>query len=952
MTDLPVGSAPRFPPATDELRRAETEAAMMKRLGVLDEERLGYLLALAQDAMVRFQDPAAQAQIADIHDEQAASGLIAAARMVHDLAVCQSTDLAPDVRHRLTLLSACAYAMYGNFPSAAATLTAIELTRPLSSIEAAAIAIAAPSRDAITPPDPGPARNFVLAIRQYLRSGRQADSDAALQGIGPFVLSAATVWEGVLARCCRTIFAQQIVLATSKLLRANWGSVFHGYVQNLLSEGRYTLLPPQTSLIWSQGLLESGTNALVTLPTSTGKTLLAELAIARSLEDVGSVSVFVAPYIALGRQVFDSLRTRAPDNIEVRGHFGTFNSAFRSIPANKRTILVVTPERFDGILRADSMLLERLRAVVFDEAHGLENGTRGLRLEGLITRLKLQQLRYPKIRLILLSAVLNNGEDVRRWLDPDAVHYDHSWRPTARRIAFWHKGGCLSWRYGNDPLRPSNKRALDEMGSFSLPWAASQTPAESPRAVEGQRLGALRNVAVLALHLHDRDPSPILIACATRASTRGVAKAIASRVSIRPTLPVTVANLLTLIEASHPHLRPLADMLRHGVAYHNASLPSEVKYGLEEAIKARELDFVSATTTLAEGVDMPFRHTIVFEWLVGVKDKQAPMSPLMFRNIAGRCGRAGQFVEGDTIVYDNVLGKLTYTAEEVRGRALASLLSDPPPLVSAANDNVDQATQDKIEAALSAQLIASIPENPTVDPLDQVFANTMYAAIRGTPPSAMMALIRAELLDDRAGEPFAKAASPMRLTPLGLSANRTGFGVRTVRKMLAYLAEVEMTEPSKLSSDILLRFGSVSEQSNYLLRDIADATRTQFYVKAADLEQLAQLWLASTSYIEIFLALPRAIRSQAQVTPALWATGVEYDRTASQYDKLVDLLDYAFGSYLPWIFRAFEELTPHVERANPMPNWKGLSEQYVAARQIDEAAQDQALGAGDGETAD
>lgn len=80
-------------------------------------------------------------------------------------------------------------------------------------------------------------------------------------------------------------------------------------------------------------------------------------------------------------------------------------------------------------------------------------------------------------------------------------------------------------------------------------------------------------------------------------------------------------------------------MLRRGVAYHNASLPSDVKQGLEEVIKARELDSVSATTTLAEGVDTPFRHTIVFEWMVGVKDKQAPMSPLMFRNIAGRCVR-------------------------------------------------------------------------------------------------------------------------------------------------------------------------------------------------------------------------------------------------------------------------------------------------------------------------
>lgn len=954
MTDQPIAPTPPFPPASDRLRRAETETALMKRLGVVNESRVGELLALAQEAIGRFQGPGIPARIIETHDEQAASDLIAASRMTYDLAASPSAELAPDARLRLSLLAACAYAMQGNFPSAAATIATLDRTLPRSAIEAATIAIADPSQplDIAMPPVSGPARDFVLAVRQYLLSGRQADANAAWALLKPFVLSATTVWEGVLARCCRTILSQQIVLATAQLLQPQWGAVFNAYIQNLVSERRYTLLPPQRDLIWRQGLLGSLSNALVTLPTSTGKTLLAELAIARSLEDPDAVAIFVAPYIALGRQAFESLERRAPDYIEVRGHFGTFNSDFRPIAPGQRTILVVTPERLDGLLRSDPTLFGRLRTVVFDEAHGLENGTRGLRLEGLITRLKLQQARHPKIRLMLLSAVLTNGEDVRRWLGANAVHYDHSWRPTARRIAFWFSAGVLSWRYGNDPLRPSDKSTLDEVGAIQLPWPAAQSPTDRPGLVEQQKPGSFLNVSALAFHLHRRDPSPILIACATKGSTRGVAKALSAESLPRTTSPPAVAALLTLIEASHTHLKPLAEMLRRGVAYHNASLPSDVKQGLEEAIKARELDFVSATTTLAEGVDMPFRHTIVFEWMVGVKDKQAPMSPLMFRNIAGRCGRAGAFVEGDTVVYENVLGNLTYTAEGVRGHALATLLSDPPALVSAANDNVDATAREAIEATLSAQLIASIPENRTVDQLDQVFAATTYAAAQGTPPAAMMARIRAELLDDQFGEPLARAASPMYLTPLGEAANRTGFSAKTVRLMLAFLAEVQPAEPQELAAQILLYFGTISEQSNYLLKAIAAGDRTQFYVKAADMELLATRWLTSASYMDIFLALPRARSSQAQVTPAQWAAGVDYERTAAQYDKLVDLLDYAFGNYLLWLLRALEELSPYVSRTTPVPDWKTLADQYIVARQIDDAAQDQALGADGSESAD
>ena len=71
----------------------------------------------------------------------------------------------------------------------------------------------------------------------------------------------------------------------------------------------------------------------------------------------------------------------------------------------------------------------------------------------------------------------------------------------------------------------------------------------------------------------------------------------------------------------------------------------------------RALKVVAATTTLAEGVDLPFRVTILADWLTFDGDKSRPMESLLFKNIAGRCGRAGQFTEGDTIIFDNPVGR-------------------------------------------------------------------------------------------------------------------------------------------------------------------------------------------------------------------------------------------------------------------------------------------------------
>jgi helicase len=949
--------------APDELRRADAVAAALNRGLRVDPISWEQLLAIAQQELGRYQQRRTLDRAFELYDEEAASGLIAAARIIQEIASRNAEEVNEDAlefsdgeeesdsdaieRRLLLILSSCAFGMYGNFPSAAAVQRLLDLAALQTEGQWLAIAISNPSQiqtalrsDCVTPTG----REFLERLNFFLVTGDEATSERLIENFEELMRVTRPPADIVFLRCVRLALKHIITLAVSNLYRLKLGKLLAGFLERIILKGRPCLLPPQYTLINDQGILGETANTVVTIPTSTGKTLLGELAIAARLEGNGDIAVFVAPYVALGRQVYECFMQHAPPSVEIRGYFGNFNSHIAPLSPLASTIIIATPERLDAILRTQD-LYARLRTVVFDEAHGIENGVRGARLEALITRLRLQQARHTNIRLILLSAVLSDVESVRLWLGIDAVHCRETWRPTARRLGVWMDNGELGWLWGTDPLRPSDRRATQFIGLKKLTWPEYVRPAGSYPGIQAQKPAAFRNAAFLARYLHDSIGGPVLLACASKAGTRGLAAAIASALPEKQQPSRARDDLIERIKTNYSHLAPLAAMAAKGVAYHNASLPSSVRIGIEDALKVRALDFVAATTTLAEGIDLPFRVTVLFDWLTGFRDQQAPMASLLFRNIAGRCGRAGEFTEGDTIIFDNVLGNLAYTGDEQRRRrAQAGLFGDPPPLQSViANDHLPDEIKSAVRAVVSSQFLASIPENPAEDVLEETWARSTYAAFRSSNPTAMLREVRAELLTVDQGEPFARAASPMLLTSLGAAANRSGFGPRTCRQILRRLSDLDVTASAEeLASDLLIALGACDEQSNYLLRDIALKKRTKFFVKAEDLASIATGWLDGRELTEIFLSLPRAIKSKAVVTPLQWAQGkVDYEPVAAQYDKFVDVTEYAFGGFLPWLLRAISALAPFSSPAVVAFDWDELASRFEKSRLADAAIIDE-----------
>ena len=304
-------------------------------------------------------------------------------------------------------------------------------------------------------------------------------------------------WGSYLLRLSRLSLAHAGRLATAKVLGADESRFPLGYLDRLVSDSPL-LLPSQYEAIIEHGVLESDQNLLITLPTGTGKTLLGELALLSSLGRDPGLVCYIAPYVALGRQVADKVSRHTPADVRVHRLVGGYQEPNPLDPENHLEVLIATPERFDAVLRLRPDLLSTIRCVVFDEAHMVGNDQRGVRLEGILTRLRLAALRGERVpRFVLLSAVLSNADALANWIGiaPTTV-IRGTWRPSAKRLLRWTEDGRLRLHAGDDPLRNVPSEVL---GETQLPWPRKDFyPAQHFGAIRRQEPQALENIAFLA----------------------------------------------------------------------------------------------------------------------------------------------------------------------------------------------------------------------------------------------------------------------------------------------------------------------------------------------------------------------------------------------------------------------------------------------------------------------
>jgi helicase len=926
-------------------RQSENTAAALARGLVQRPASWGELIATAQAIIGFYQEDEAWAQGTTVlYDEQAALPLIAAARVL-DSAARETTDLPENERGDLSLLAAVAFSMYGNFLSAEAAIRErADALAARSSSAAAVIGTVAPSlipRLLSTVAKDSKELGYLQQLEAFLYSGDEQLIQRLRDNLITCLINATTSLDSAMLRSCRLALEHVFTLSVARSLRLYCPELPLGYVQRLVDSGVRVLLPPQYRTIVEQGFTSSNQNALVALPTGTGKTLLGELALVASLGDAPGVGCYLSPYIALGHQVVQALRTHVGETVPVHPLMGGFRQVEALDVAGVQRIIVATPERMDGLLRTFPSLVQQLRCVVVDEAHIIESSPRGARVEGIVTRLRMLQSQGVPIRLVLMSAVLSSYSSLARWLGiPEEAVVRDTWRPTARRIATWSQSERLTWHAGDDPLRMTGVTPKASLGAMHLPWpeAGFYTP-QSFGARRQQEPLVHKNVAYMARLLWDTYGAPVLCACSTRSASRSVAQAVADMLPDLEPLHPALAGVIERIHTNHPFLSPLAAQLRKGVAFHNASLPHEVRRGIEEAAKVRALRVVSSTTTLAEGTDLPFRFTILADWLIWQGENREPMPPLLFRNIVGRSGRPREFTEGDTIVFDNPLVEPREVGSLHPQAAQERLLfgSGPTELGSLLGRTMPGRAGIEVSAALASQILAAIPENPAQEDLATVFAqNTL--AYHASPEVAdkVVGVTRSVVASilDAADFPLATAASPLQLTAFGKASNATGFSPDSCRKIVSLLRQsLDVGPISSVAAHLLQEFAELPEQSSKDLITTVTRSKSQFCVKSDDFGLVAKLWVEGEDLENIFTGLPYVKKSSRVPSGSEWLRGTrgksDWDAV---YDRFLDFMKAAIQEFLPWLMRACGMLSDLVGgwgAGVPWRLWSGMLEHGV-----------------------
>ncbi|MFE1242365.1 DEAD/DEAH box helicase [Streptomyces tendae] len=463
------------------------------------------------------------------------------------------------------------------------------------------------------------------------------------------------------------------IVATSPwmLLRraATWGRLWERYLKALIVAKRpMTQVWPSQRKALERGLVDAAaTNLAVTMPTSAGKTHIAEWAILHALTprptdndtwwNLPRLAVYVVPTRALAAQVERHLAASLElVGLRVSAMFGGVEHVrYETQLLDFTDVLVVTSEKLDLLLRNVPELAPRLALILVDEGHSLDRAEneRGLCLEMLLTRIRHTA---PTSRTILLSAVLPNGDDLARWLTPAADGTNHAsthWTPSQLRT------GVFYWR-GRDIDGQSGTIEYGVHGSSDFFLSRVLT-----RHLKKTRLFPReRKDVTAALALHFDRLGPVLIASPTRVKAHAAAKALATALNtdgtrslgtaedgtIDPQILIGRLKLCTEIARHVGDGHDLTTMVLRGFAYHHAEVPQAVRHCLERAYRDGTLRVLCATSTLSQGMNLPTKTVLIPDVR---RSKEETIKVRDFWNTAGRAGRAFQETEGHVVLIAN-----------------------------------------------------------------------------------------------------------------------------------------------------------------------------------------------------------------------------------------------------------------------------------------------------------
>ena len=389
--------------------------------------------------------------------------------------------------------------------------------------------------------------------------------------------------------------------------------------------------------------ISNNESVVVCAPTGAGKTVIAEHAIHCALKS-GDRVFYTTPLKALSNQKFnDFSRKYGADNVGILTGDSSFN--------REAQIVVMTTEVFRNMLYCTNFgsisdNMQKVKYVVLDEVHYMNDEQRGTVWEESIIYCP------TNVKIIALSATVANADKLTDWIN--TVHsktklINTDFRPVPLRFYYFDSSQPHNIFPLLAPGGTLNTKIRPEKRSF--------------KRGAGGRIVQKNVVSDVVTNLHKKDMLPAIYFTFSRKKCDEQMEKCANLSLITPKEQAQIKEIIDEYIAENPYLykNKHIEYLMSGVASHHAGLLPSWKVLVEKLFQKGLIKVVFATETLAAGINMPARSTVISSVSKRTDDGHRMLTASEFLQMSGRAGRRGM----DEVGYVTIVGSQFQSPEEV-----------------------------------------------------------------------------------------------------------------------------------------------------------------------------------------------------------------------------------------------------------------------------------------------
>ncbi|MEG9329059.1 DEAD/DEAH box helicase [Salinimicrobium catena] len=502
---------------------------------------------------------------------------------------------------------------------------------------------------------------FFAALNLFLYTGRIAILESLLNRIKQqkekiFYEDIEGYFSFLLAEKILTKFLNDNIwldLLKIKNSREHWQSFV---IRNIEKKVPIWTFFPSQKLAIEKGILEGETCSLQ-MPTSSGKTSITELIIYNEFKNNSECKIlYLAPYRALASELKHTLCVSLSElGITSKSIYGgSLPTVEEKAAITEVNLLITTPEKFMAIEDIFPELITDFSTIICDEGHLLDDISRGLSYELLLSRLK----NKSNLKFIFISAIIPNISTVNSWLGgSDETLVASEYRPTKLEFAFLKKMEIGSGYYLDiNPYKtkPQNYKLYKYLVANELRLPSNR---KKPKLINSKK-----GISVATSLKATKSGTVALFAPHKRGNTgvEGLAEEAFRQVMLRTDIDLqnfSPPNYLKSLEEYFAEIFGKEYLLtkcsKLGILYHHGDFPQNVREVVEDSLRENKVRLVICTNTLAEGINLPIKTMVLHStkrYDPSTLGRYTSLNIRDLKNLVGRAGRAGKETKGLIIV--------------------------------------------------------------------------------------------------------------------------------------------------------------------------------------------------------------------------------------------------------------------------------------------------------------